>query len=95
MFEYVLVKGKNDSLQDAKTLRQLLKGFPTHINVIPLNNVKERDLKGDTREEAQKFVKTLEKLGQSATLRRTLGEDIEGACGQLRQKYLDQNSNKN
>ena len=95
MFEYVLVKGKNDSIQDARMLRQLLKGFPTHINVIPLNNVKERDLKGDTREEAQKFVKTLEKLGQSATLRRTLGEDIEGACGQLRQKYLDQNSNKN
>ena len=93
MFEYVLVKGKNDSFQDARMLRELLKGFPTHINVIPLNSVKERDLKGDTRAEAQRFVKTLTKLGQSATLRRTLGEDIEGACGQLRRKYLDQNSN--
>ena len=95
MFEYVLVKGKNDSQQDAKMLRSLLKGFPTHINVIPLNSVKERDLKGDTREEAQQFVKTLEKLGQSATVRRTLGEDIEGACGQLRQKYIDDNANEN
>ena len=91
VFEYVLVKDKNDGLQDAKMLRELLKGFPTHINVIPLNNVEERELIGTTRERAGEFVQLLTKLGQSATLRRTLGEDIDGACGQLRQKYIDNN----
>lgn len=91
VFEYVLVKGKNDGDQDASALRYVLRGFPTHVNVIPLNSVEERNLLGDTREEAQRFVKKLVTLGQSATLRRTLGEEIEGACGQLRQKYLDDN----
>lgn len=93
VFEYVLVKDKNDTLIDAKALRELLKGFPTHINVIPLNSVEERNLIGSTRERANEFVQMLTKLGQSATLRRTLGEDIDGACGQLRQKYIDNNGN--
>ena len=91
VFEYVLVQGKNDSINDAKILADILKGFPTHVNVIPLNNVEERELIGTTREKAGQFVGLLTKFGQSATLRRTLGEDIDGACGQLRRKYLDQN----
>ena len=95
VFEYVLVKDKNDSFEDAKKLADLLKGLTSHINVIPLNSVEERDLIGSTREQATKFVQMLSKLGQSATLRRTLGEDIDGACGQLRQKYLDNNGNLN
>ena len=65
------------------------------MNVISLNSVKERNLIGKTREEALKFVKYLNKIGQSATLRRTLGDEIEGACGQLRQKYIDENGNLN
>ena len=91
VFEYVLVQGKNDNFNDAKTLATILKGFPTHVNVIPLNSVEERDLIGSTRQKAMQFVQMLNKLGQSATLRRTLGDDIEGACGQLRQKYIDDN----
>ena len=93
VFEYVLVLDKNDSFEDAKALKSLLNGFPTHLNVIPLNSVEERNLIGTTRERAQQFVKKLNSLGQSATLRRTLGEDIDGACGQLRQKYIDNNGN--
>ena len=95
VFEYVLVANKNDGFEDAKQLSYLLKGFPTHVNVIPLNSVEERDLVGTTRQRAMEFVNLLTKLGQSATLRRTLGEDIDGACGQLRQKYLDNNGNIN
>ena len=95
VFEYVLVQNKNDSFEDAKTLASILKGFPTHVNVIPLNSVEERDLIGSTRQKAHQFVQMLNKFGQSATLRRTLGEDIDGACGQLRQKYLDDNGNLN
>ena len=93
VFEYVLVQNKNDSYDDAKILANLLKSFPTHVNVIPLNSVEERSLIGSTRQKAHQFVQMLNKLGQSATLRRTLGEDIDGACGQLRQKYLDSNGN--
>ena len=93
VFEYVLVQNKNDSYDDANQLTSILKGFPTHVNVIPLNNVEERNLIGSTRQKAKEFVQMLNNLGQSATLRRTLGEDIDGACGQLRQKYLDNNGN--
>lgn len=93
VFEYVLVKDKNDTFEDAKGLATILKGFPTHVNVIPLNSVEERNLIGTTRQKAAQFVSMLTKLGQSATLRRTLGEDIDGACGQLRQKYLDEHNN--
>lgn len=95
VFEYVLVKDKNDTLEDAKALSMLTRGMSSHINVIPLNSVKERSLIGSTREQATKFVEILSKHGQSATVRRTLGEDIDGACGQLRQKYIDNNGNIN
>ena len=66
----------------------LLKGLMCHINVIPLNSVKERNLLGVERREAYEFVDKLEAFGLSATVRRTMGEDIEGACGQLRNKVL-------
>jgi 23S rRNA (adenine2503-C2)-methyltransferase len=95
VFEYVLVKDKNDTFADARALANLTKGLSSHINVIPLNPVDERTLAGSTRQKAEQFVDTLTKLGQSATVRRTLGEDIDGACGQLRQKYLDENGNIN
>lgn len=95
IFEYVLVNGKNDTDSDVHSLLDLMQGLSCHINVIPLNSVPERDLIGDTREMAHKFVDKLVDLGLSATLRRTLGEDIDGACGQLRQKYIDNNGNIN
>ncbi|MBE7073486.1 MAG: 23S rRNA (adenine(2503)-C(2))-methyltransferase RlmN [Clostridiales bacterium] len=86
--EYTLIKGVNNSEEDAKRLALLLKGLMCHINVIPLNSVKERNLLGVARSDAYKFVEKLESLGLSATVRRTMGEDIEGACGQLRNKIL-------
>ena len=87
-FEYTLIKGINDSREDIERLAKLLKGGNFHVNVIPLNEVKERSLKGLTRLEAYKFVDGLKAHGLSATVRRTMGEDIEGACGQLRNRLL-------
>lgn len=86
--EYTLIKGVNDSDACANELIKLLKGRLCHVNVIPLNYVKERGLTGAIREEAYKFAGLLEKGGLSATVRRTMGEDISGACGQLRNEVL-------
>ncbi len=88
IFEYTLIKDVNDSEDCAKQLVSLIKGFPSHINVIPLNYVKERDLKQPTSKAAYVFAGQLEKLGASATVRRTLGSDIGGACGQLRNSLM-------
>lgn len=87
-FEYTLVKGVNDSDEDIKRLAHILNGLMCHVNIIPLNEVKERSLKGTGRAFAYDFCEKLNKAGVSATVRRTMGEDIEGACGQLRNKIL-------
>ena len=89
IFEYVLIKGENDTFRHADELISLLKGRPCHVNLIRLNEVKERGLKGDTEKKAYVFLDRLLKGGLSATLRRKMGEDIDGACGQLRQRYLN------
>lgn len=86
--EYTLIKGVNDSKACANELVGLLKGKLCHVNIIPLNYVKERGLRSSGRSEAYAFAKMLEKGGLSATVRRTMGEDIAGACGQLRASYL-------
>ena len=91
IFEYVLIKGENDTNAHAEALISLLKGRPCHINLIRLNEVKENDLKCGTDKEAYRFMGVLEKAGLSATVRRKMGEDIDGACGQLRQRYLEEN----
>ena len=91
VFEYALIKGLNDSLSQADELASQLKGFPLHVNLIPLNPVKERGLDGSSKKHAYAFMARLEKCGVSATVRRTMGEDIEGACGQLRNKILKEN----
>lgn len=87
-FEYSLIAGGNDSLAEADKLSQLLKGLPCHVNVIPLNSVKERKLVGTDIKRAYAFVQRLVDNGLSATKRRTMGENIGGACGQLRSKVL-------
>lgn len=87
-FEYTLIADVNDSEEDQKRLKNILNGFLCHVNVIPLNTVKERSLKKTTRLMAYQFVEGLKKLGVSATVRRTMGEDIGGACGQLRANLL-------
>ncbi len=91
IFEYVLIKGENDTSVHAEALIALLKGRPCHINLIRLNEVKENNLKSGTDKDAYRFMGVLEKAGLSATVRRKMGEDIDGACGQLRQRYLDEN----
>ena len=91
IFEYVLIKGENDTSAHAQALIDLLKGRPCHINLIRLNEVKENDLKSGTDKEAYRFMGVLEKAGLSAPVRRKMGEDIDGACGQLRQRYLSEN----
>ena len=87
-FEYTLVKNINDSEEDIKRMAQLLKGLTSHVNIIPLNEVKERSLRGTGRSFAYEFCDKLNKAGIYATVRRTMGEDIAGACGQLRNKIL-------
>ncbi len=89
IFEYVLIKGENDTVRHAEGLIKILKGRPCHVNLIRLNEVKEKGLIGDTDKEAYRFMGLLEKGGLSASLRRRMGEDIEGACGQLRRKYIE------
>ncbi|MCR4874359.1 MAG: 23S rRNA (adenine(2503)-C(2))-methyltransferase RlmN [Clostridia bacterium] len=88
VFEYAMVAGKNDSISHAQKLVSLLRGLPCHVNIIPLNYVKERGLMGTSNDAIKKFMDYLEKNKISATRRRTMGADIEGACGQLRRKYL-------
>ena len=89
VFEYALIGGKNDSEADANALADRLKGLLCHVNLIPLNPVKERGLDGVTRSYAHRFKEWLEARHISATVRREMGADIEGACGQLRRRVLN------
>ena len=91
VFEYSLIAGENDTEEDANLLIKKLKGFPCIVNAIVLNYVEERGLKGTSRKDAYRFIGLLERGGLSATVRRSMGADIEGACGQLRAKYLADN----
>ena len=93
IFEYTLIKGTNDSPECAKELASLTRGFPSHVNLIRLNEVKERNHKAPTEDATKEFLKRLEALGVSATIRRSLGNDVEGACGQLRRRYLEETKN--
>lgn len=91
VFEYCLIKDTNDSFEDVKKLSVLTKGLNCHINVICLNP-NGGPLKATTKKEAYAFVNKLNELGVSATLRRSQGSDIEGACGMLRAKTLKENA---
>lgn len=88
IFEYSLIAGENCDEAHALALAELLKGKPCHVNLIRLNEVKERALRTVTEKDAYRFLGVLEKNGISATLRRSMGSDIGGACGQLRASYL-------
>ena len=90
VFEYALISGKNDSEADAKALAERLRGMLCHVNLIPLNPVKERGLDGVTRSYAHRYKEWLEAMHISATVRREMGADIEGACGQLRRRVLNE-----
>lgn len=86
-FEYAMIDGVNDSEADARLLLNRLKGLPAHMNLIPLNHVEESPLKPSSWQAVTRFQKILEEGGLPATVRRTLGGDIDASCGQLRRKY--------
>ncbi len=89
-FEYAVVDGVNDSDENAKELAGLLNGMLCHVNLIPVNPVKENSYKKPDRKKIEHFCKLLNDLGINTTIRRTLGQDIEASCGQLRGKALEE-----
>ena len=89
-FEYALIAGVNDSPEDARQLAALLKGMLCHVNLIPVNPVKERGFTRGSRESIRRFADLLTQLGINATVRRELGSDINAACGQLRRKAQEE-----
>ena len=89
-FEYSLVRGVNDSPEEARALVRLVKGRCGHVNLIPVNPIKERDFVQTAPKEVLAFKNYLEKNGINVTIRREMGRDIHGACGQLRRSYLEE-----
>ncbi len=90
-FEYSLMKGINDGRQEAEELARLLEGLHGHVNLIPVNPVKERDFTRSDHKAILEFKEILEKAGIAVTIRREMGRDIQGACGQLRRSFLSRN----
>ena len=86
-FEYAMIRDVNDSKEMAEILAEKLSGLAAHVNLIPLNNIEESPLKPSSRKAIMEFQQVLEKHGIPATVRRTLGSDIDASCGQLRRKY--------
>ena len=91
-FEYAMIDGVNDRECDARELLRRMKGLPAHFNLIPLNHVEESPLKPSSKAAVAAFQKILEDGGITATVRRTLGGDIDASCGQLRRKYNKESS---
>lgn len=94
-FEYSMVHGVNDTDEDAKELIGILGARNCHLNLIPINPVKERDFQRPSRKNALNFKNKLEKSGINVTIRREMGSDIDGACGQLRRRYEDESVSEN
>ena len=90
VFEYALIRNVNCEVRHAEELARRLRGMRCHVNLIPLNAVKERNLEAPTKQDVAAFLKRLELKNISATVRREMGADIDGACGQLRRKYISE-----
>lgn len=88
-FEYSLVQGVNDTKEDTLQLASLIRGMNCHVNLIPVNPIKERSYVQSDRQAVEAFRDRLTKHGITATIRREMGRDIDGACGQLRRRFLD------
>lgn len=88
-FEYAMIDGVNDSDDNAKELANLLSALPCHVNLIPVNSVKGNNYKKSTKARQKSFIDILSKKGITATVRRTLGRDINASCGQLKRNYED------
>ncbi len=93
-FEYSLVKDVNDTDEDARQLAALIGGLNCHVNLIPVNPVKEREYVQSERRAVDAFKNKLEKNGINVTIRREMGRDIDGACGQLRRRYMNDRGKK-
>ncbi len=89
IFEYALIDRKNDTPECAQQLAELIRGMQCHVNLIPLNSVHESGLKGSGGDRIKNFMEMLQAKGVSVTVRREMGADIAGACGQLRRSYLE------
>jgi len=89
-FEYIMISGVNDSKECAVKLARLLKGLLCHVNLIPLNPVRERDFRRSTFDKIEVFEEILKSYGISVTVRQEMGADIEAACGQLRRSFLNE-----
>ena len=87
-FEYALINGVNDSVKNADELSKLLKGIMSHVNLIPVNPVEENTYKRATNDSIVRFAKLLNDRNITATVRRTLGADINASCGQLRRRSI-------
>ena len=88
-YEYSLIDGENDSTINAEKLAALLKGKNCHVNLIPINPIKERNYRSSTPKGVIRFKKVLENKGINVTIREEMGQDIDAACGQLRKEYMD------
>ncbi|MBO5459833.1 MAG: 23S rRNA (adenine(2503)-C(2))-methyltransferase RlmN [Lachnospira sp.] len=88
-FEYSLVEGVNDTKECAEQLIKLVKGMNCHVNLIPVNPIKERDYRQSEKRAIEDFKNKLEKNGINVTIRREMGRDIDGACGQLRKRFME------
>lgn len=88
-FEYALVKDVNDGREDAKALGKLLKGMLCHVNLIPVNEIKENTYKRSSKKSIDDFSEILKNHGIEVTIRREMGSDINAACGQLRRSYME------
>ena len=93
-FEYSLVAGVNDTKEDARELSELIHGMNCHVNLIPVNPIKERDFVQPDLHAIKAFQSRLEKNGITVTIRREMGRDIDGACGQLRRKHMQKQTKK-
>ena len=88
-FEYAMIDGVNDSVANAEELAKRLKGILSHVNLIPVNAVKGTGYEKSKKESIKRFIAVLERAGITATVRRTLGSDINASCGQLRRSVSD------
>ena len=88
-FEYALIRGVNDTDEMVERLIRLMKGLLCHVNLIPVNPIRERDYVQSDQVSIQRFKNKLEKNKINVTIRREMGRDIDGACGQLRRRHME------
>ena len=86
-----MIRGVNDRTEHARELAERLRGMNCHVNLIPLNEVKERECLRSRPEDVERFKLVLEQYQRNVTIRREMGSDIDAACGQLRKKFLTEN----